>query len=41
MQTTYSKANIKVPANFHLQDAQRNQYLDLCLEMPFLKFVSV
>ena len=25
MQTTYSKAKIKVPANFHLQDTQRNQ----------------
>ena len=25
MQTTYSKAKIKVPANFNLQDTQRNQ----------------
>ena len=28
MQTlTYGKAKIKVPANFHLQDTQRNQML--------------
>ena len=41
MQTVYSKAKIKVPANFHLQGTLRNQnvlpkFLGLCLEMPFL-----
>ena len=38
MQTTYSKAKIKVPANFHLQDAQRNKEMS---RPPFKFFIML